>query len=213
MSHPLRKPLAQHLIPGLFILILLSSCTESGQTEPEPTVLAQYEITDVRYSLLPGAHIDTVAVPLKGLSVQNSTNTLATQQIEVGVDDLVKTSQFEIDQTILLPKEVELSNLAVRVPQDWAGNETVSYFMETFPLSATQQQKPYGAYAKQLLTVQIPANSRIDISRQIDAYHLTCAFQGLLKNKTTGQRYPLRGTWNGLLRYNSLSTTTRQFPL
>ncbi|WP_324673520.1 hypothetical protein [Hymenobacter sp. GOD-10R] len=213
MNQLYKRYFPQHIFPSLFILIPLSSCIKSEHTEPEPTVPAQYEVTDVHYFLTPGARIDTVAVPLKGLSVQNPSNILATQQIEASVDDLVKTSQFEIDQTSLLPKEIDLSNLVVPVPQDWAGMEAVSYSTETFPLSAIQQQKPYGTYAKQILTIKIPANSRIDISRQIEAYHLTCSFQGTLKNTTTGQRYALRGTWKGLLRYNNLSTTTRQSTL
>lgn len=213
MNQLRRKSLPQHFISSLLIFGALSSCTESSGTEPEPTTPAQFELTDMRYFLTPKAHIDTVAVPLQGLRIQNPTNTLATQQIEVGANDLVKTSQFEIDQPLLLPKEVELNALAVQVPQDWAGMEVVSYFTETFPLSPTQHQKPYGAYATQMLTVQIPANSRIDISRQLEAYHLTCSFQGTLKNISTGQRYAISGTWKGLLRYNNLSTTARQSPL
>lgn len=208
MTYLRPKYSAQPIVASLLLLII-SACTESAQPEPEPTRPAQYELTEVRYFLKPGDHIDTVTVPLKGLQVQNASNFLATQQVEVRADDLMKTSQFEVESANLLPADVVLSNLDVQVPEERIDR----YFEKTFTLSAVAQQKPYGSFAQQTLTVNSPAHSTIDISRRIDAYYLTCSFEGLLTNKTTGQRYPLRGKWKGLLRYNNLSTTLTEHAL
>lgn len=171
-----------------------------------------YELTEVRYFLLGTKSVDTVTLSLPGLHVQNPGATLTTQQVELGVTDLIKTSQFALDSS-LLPADVELSRLTVPVPQEWNGQEPVSYFRASFPLSATPQQQPYGSYAQQLLTVRLPPKSKLDIRRHLTAYYLTCSFQGLLLNKSTGQRYSLRGTWTGLLRYDNLAITTTQLPL
>jgi len=191
------------ILISLLLPFVLGACKQSAQSDPEPTKPAEYELTEVRYSLGPGDRIDTVSVPVKGLRIQNHSNSVATQQVEIRADDLVKTSQFDLDQTPLLPTDVVLGNLEVRVPEE----RVDSYFKEAFTLSATPQQKPYGSYAQQILTVRNPAHSAIDISCRIDAYQLTCSFVGLLTNKTTGQRYSLSGKWRGLLRYNNLSTT------
>ena len=212
MHQPSLRQLAPRLTGGLLLSLLLSSCADSDQPEPTPIVPASYELTEVRYSVASAGGIDTVIVPLPGLQVQNSGNTLTTQQVELGVTDLVKTSQFALDAS-LLPSGFELSSLTVPVPQEWGANGPISYFREPFPLSTTLQQQPYGPYAQQLLSVQLPPRSKLDISRHLAAYHLTCSFQGLLVNKATGQRYPLHGTWKGLLRYDKLSTTTTQSPL
>lgn len=212
MYQPSHRQPIPRVTGGLLLSLLLSSCADSDQPEPTPIVPASYELTEVRYSVASAGGIDTVIVPLSGLQVQNSGNTLTTQQVELGVTDLVKTSQFTLDAS-LLPPNVELSSLTVTVPQEWGTSGPLSYFREPFPLSATLQQQPYGPYAQQLLSVQLPPRSKLDISRHLEAYHLTCSFQGLLVNKATGQRYPLRGTWKGLLHYDKLSTTTTQLPL
>jgi hypothetical protein len=206
------RPLVPQLTGGLLLVLLLSSCTDSGQPEPAPTRPVSYELTEVRYFLTGAGSLDTVTIALPGLHVQNPGNTLTTQQVAIGVTDLVKTSQFALDHS-LLPPDVELSSLRVQVPQEWGSNGPVSYFREPFTLSATPQQQPYGPYAQQLLTVQVPAKSKLEIGRHLEAYHLRCSLQGLLLNKNTGQRYLVRGSWKGLLRYDKLSTTVTQSPL
>ncbi|MBO0930170.1 hypothetical protein [Fibrella aquatilis] len=180
---------------------------------PEQPMLGQYEIADIRYFLDAGDRIDTVAVQLKGLSLQNPDNILSNQQIEASFDELVKTSAFTVDQANALPQEVTLSQLEVKVPAYGYSNGSFNYTTQLFALSPVQQQKPYEGYKKQRQTIRVPAKSRIDISRQIDAYKLNCSFQAMLLNKTTGQRYPLSGKWTGLLAYNNLSTTLNQSPL
>jgi hypothetical protein len=207
------KQLVPRLTGGLLLSLLLGSCMDSNQPEPAPPLPGSYELTEVRYFLGGAGGLDTVAVPLPGLQLQNPGTTLATQQVDLGVTDLVKISHFTLDPSLLLPANVELSRLSVQVPQEWGISGPVSYFRAPFALSVTPQQQPYGPYAQQLLTVQLPAKSKLDISRHLAAYHLTCSLQGLLLNKNTGQRYPLRGTWKGLLHYNKLSTTVTQSPL
>jgi len=213
MYQPCLRQLIPRLTGGLLLSLLLNSCANSGQSEPAPTLPVAYDLTEVRYFLAGAAGLDTVTVSLPGLQVQNPSTTLTTQQVELGVTDLVKTSQFALAPSLQLPPDVELSSLRVQVPQEWDGKQPLSYFQAPFALSATPQQQPYGPYAQQLLTLQVPAKSKLDISRHLVAYHLSCSFQGLLVNKTTGQRYPVRGTWKGLLRYDQLSTTTTQSPL
>lgn len=213
MHQPRLRQFVPRLTGGLLLSLFLSSCAGSGQPEPVPTQPVSYELAEVRYFLAGAGGLDTSSVSLPGLQVQNPGNKLLTQQVELGVTDLVKTSQFTLDPSLLLPSDVELSRLTVQVPQEWGSSGPVTYFREPFALSATPQQQPYGLYAQQLLTIRVPAKSKLDISRHLAAYHLSCSFEGLLLNKATGQRYPVRGAWKGLLHYDKLSTTTTQSPL
>lgn len=212
ITQPTKNFLSHFLGLNLGIVILLAACSKPANLEPEAAVPAQYELTDIRYFLNATDRVDTIPVLLKGTSVQNPGNTLATQQVEI-VDELVKTSQFEVDPLTTLPKGLELDKLGIKVPQNWYGTNIFDYFPEKFPLSLTPQQKPYEAPKKQVLTISIPPKSKIDVSRQIDAYQLTCSFKALLENKATGQRYTLTGKWKGLLRYNNESTTLKQYSL
>ncbi|MFD2571027.1 hypothetical protein ACFSUS_10310 [Spirosoma soli] len=210
--------LRKHYSPSFWALnvalaIGVSACSSPDKLEPQATPPAQYELTDVRYFLKPTDRVDTVTVKLKELSVQNLSNTLSTQQVESSFDELVRTSQFEVDQVNTLPKEVKLDKFAVRVPQNWYGQNLFDYYAEPFPLSPDPQQKPYGGYKNQVMTIRVPAKSKININRQIDAYYLTCSFEGTIQNKTTGQRYPLTGKWTGLLRYNNTLIDLKQSPL
>lgn len=45
------------------------------------------------------------------------------------------------------------------------------------------------------------------------AYQLICSFEGILENTATGQRYGLKGKWEGLLQYNSMEVTLKQSAL
>ncbi|QHV99018.1 hypothetical protein [Spirosoma endbachense] len=201
-----RKISFRILTLSITIAALLSACSKPGSVDPPVAIPAQYELKDVRYFFNIGDGVDTTTLHLKGLRVQNPGSTLSTQQVEDGFSELVKTSQFVIDQTNFLPKETELSRFELRVPQHWYGNGSFDFSVETYPLSVTQQQKPYGFEQKELVTIRIPPKSNVDISRQIDAYHLECSFQAVLENRTTGQRYPLTGKWKGLLQYANPTT-------
>lgn len=208
-----RKYATRFLPVSLAFTALLSACSKEETVAPTPVESNQYVLTDVRYSFAAGDHVDTTVVHLKELRVQNPSNTLSTQLVEAGFDELVKTSQFELEQNTSLPKEVDLSQFDLRVPQHWYSKASFDYSVATFPLSTTLHQRPYGFAAAQPMTVQIPAQSALMISRQIEAYHLACSFQAVLENTTTGQRYPLRGKWQGLLQYAHPAITLKQSPL
>ena len=197
---------------SLAILALINACSKPIPVEPN-VVLARYELKDIRYFLKTGDGVDTTTLQLKGSSVQNSSSILSTQQLEEGFGNLTKTSLFNIDQSDQLPKEVDLGKFEVSVPQHWYGNGLFDRSVETYPLSSAQQQKPYGFDPKAMLTVKIPPATKIDISRQIDAYQLTCSFEGVLENIATGQRYNLKGTWKGLLQYNNPKVSLKESAL
>lgn len=206
-----RTYVSRFSILSLTIFVLLSACSKP---EPvEPNVAAQYELKDVRYFFDSGDHVDTTTLQLKGSSVQNPGTILSTQQVEGGFAELVKTSRFIIDPTIQLHKEIDLSTFDVSVPQHWYGNGLFGRSIETYSLSAIQQQKPYGFDPKPVLTVKIPPKSKIDISRQVDAYRLACSFEGIVENTTTGQRYRLQGKWEGILQYNNPTVTLKESAL
>lgn len=201
------------VLTSLLVSSILTACSTSTQ-EPEP--LAHYEITDVHYLLTAQDRIDTVSVSLKGASLPNATTTLITQQVDLKTDELSKSSQFVIDSTVRLPVGVDLSNLAVNVPDgSWHGTSPtpVGYFSEPFPLSPERQEKPYGEYARQTLKISVPPKSRINISRQIDSYRINCTFRAALINVTTGERYALTGKWMGTLGYNNMNTTLTESTL
>lgn len=200
------------LVPTLIlsVVILLSSCSKPEPAEPDTAPPANYQLKDIRYFFDTGDRIDTTTIQLKGSSVQNPSSTSLTQQVKEDLSELIKTSQFTINPTTQFPKEVDLSKFEVHVPQQWYGNDSFSQSIETYSLSFTQQQKPYASTGESTSTITIPPKSRIDISRQIDAYQLTCSFECILENTTTGQRYPLKGKWQGLLQYNNSAVTLKQ---
>ena len=198
---------------SLTVATLVSACSKPTPVEPDAAPSARYELKDIRYFFKTGDRVDTTTLQLKGASVQNSSSTLSTQQLEEGFGDLAKTSLFIVDLQTQLPKGVNLEKLEVSVPQRWYGNGLFDRSTETYPLSSVQQQKPYGFDPKAVLTIKVPPASRIDVSRQIDAYQLTCSFDGVLENTTTGQRYDLKGTWKGLLQYNNPKVSLKESAL
>lgn len=195
---------------SLVFAILLSACSKPEQADPLVPVPAQYELKTMRYYFNQGDGVDTTTLQLKALSVQNPGSVMATQQVEEGFGELVKTSLFTIDPTSQVPKEIDLSTFSVSVPEHWYGNGLFDRSIETYSISPSQQQKPYGFDSKGLLTVKIPPNSRIDISRQVTAYQLACSFEGLVENITTGQQYRFKGKWKGVLQYAHPSTMLKE---
>jgi hypothetical protein len=213
ITQPARKRFSRILPVSLAIAALLGACSQPERVDPSVAAPAQYEIKDVRYFFGQGDRVDTTLVQLKESSVQNPNTVLATQQVEEGFGDLVKTSQFVIDPAGQLPSDVDLSKFDVSVPEHWYSNKSFGRSIETYSLSAIEQQKLYGFDPNRLVTLEIPPKSKFDISRQITAYQLICSFEGIVENTTTGQRYTLRGKWKGLLQYANPSTTLKQSPL
>lgn len=191
---------------------LLSACSKPADPVVVPAP-AQYTLKDIRYFFGAGDRVDTTTLYLKTTSVQNPGTVIATQQVAEGFGDLMKTSRFTIDPASQLPAGLDLGTLAVSVPQHWYGNGLFDRSLETYPLSTVQQQKPYGFDPGRLLTVRIAPNAKVAISRQITAYQLNCSFDGVVENVTTGQRYTLKGKWDGLLDYANPSTTLKESAL
>jgi hypothetical protein len=198
---------------GLFVVALLSACCKPESVDSIAPAPDQYVLKDIRYFVAQGDRVDTTTLQLKGSSVQNTGTVLTTRQVEESFGGLVKTSQFTLDPTTQLPQKVDLSQYVVSVPEHWYGNGRFDRSVETYPLSAVEQQKPYGFSQKSTLTVNIPPRSRIDISHQITAYQLTCSFEGSLENVTTGQRYRLKGNWTGILQYANPTTVLKESAL
>ncbi|QIP13781.1 hypothetical protein G8759_14745 [Spirosoma aureum] len=208
-----RKFFSHSLTLSIAIAALLSGCSKPEAVDPPEATPAQYELKDVRYFFQTGDRVDTTTLQLKGQRVQNPGTILATQQVEEGFGGLVKTSRFIFDPTTQFPQELDLSQFEVSVPEHWYGNALFDRSLDTYSFSTIEQQKPYGFDPKGILTVKIPPKSKIDISRQISAYQLTCSFEGILENTTTGQRLSLRGKWKGLLQYANPTTIFRESAL
>lgn len=200
-------PFACGSVLSLVFVILLSACSKPEQADQLVPIPAQYEIKTMRYFFNQGDGVDTTTLQLKALSVQNPGSVMATQQVEEGFGELVKTSWFSVDPASQVPKEIDLSTFSVSVPEHWYGNGLFDRSIETYLISPFPQQKPYGFDSRGLLTVKIPPNSRIDISRQVKAYQLACSFEGLVENTATRQQYRFEGKWKGVLQYAHPSTT------
>lgn len=185
----------------LVTALLLGACSTPETVDTGFITAARYTLNDIRYFIAQGDRVDTTTRQLQGSSVQNPSTILATQQVEEGFGGLVKTSRFSLDPTSQVPAEVDLRKFEVSVPTHWYGNDLFERSVDTYLLSPMDQQKPYGFDPNRMVTIQIPASSKLDISRQITAYQLTCSFEGILANTTTGQRYRLSGKWTGLLQY------------
>lgn len=212
-NRPLTKNLLCLSATVLTIAVVLYGCSKPVSVEPDAPLSARYELKDIRYFFKTGDRVDTTTLQLKGLSMRNSSSTLSTQQLTENFGDLAKTSLFIIDQQVHLPAGIDLSEFEVSVPQHWYGDGQLGRSVETYPLSPVEQQKPYGFDPNSVLTVKIPPASKIDISRQIDAYQLTCSFDGILENTKTGQRFNLKGTWKGLLQYANPKVSLKESPL
>ncbi|GAB3011655.1 hypothetical protein [Spirosoma pulveris] len=193
--------------------LIVSSCSKPESAEPHAILPTNYQLKDIRYFFDTGDRADTTILQLKGTSLQNPGSTSITQQVTEDLSELVKTSRFTIDPAIQLPKELDLNKLEVHVPQEWYGGSSLIQSIETYPLSSVQQQKPYAPNRGATSTIIIPPKSKIDIIRQIEAYYLLSSFECLLENKTTGQRYTLKGKWQGFLQYNNLAVTLKQSAL
>ncbi|MEZ0610803.1 hypothetical protein ACAW74_19995 [Fibrella sp. WM1] len=211
MNRPSFNTTVSHLSTLCFLVAgLLSACSHPEPVAPVVVAPNRYELKAIRYFIGQGDRVDTTTIQLKGVSVYNAGSVAATQQVDEGFGGLMKTSRFTIDPASQLPAGLDLGTLAVSVPQHWYGNGLFDRSIDTYPLSAVQQQKPYGFDPNRLVTVKIPPKSKVDISRQITTYQLTCSFEGTVVNTATGQRYNLLGKWNGLLQYANPTTTLKE---
>ncbi len=192
------------------IFAVFSSCSKPDQVEPQEPLPSLYELEKIRYYEAVPASMDTLILKLKGGSVSNAGEGFSTQTFESSFEELTKTSLFEITNKPALPADVKLETLAVSVPERWQGNEAYAYFPEKFALHSAEQQKPYGAYRKETLSIKVPPKSAISVDRQIEAYRLTCSFTAVLVNKTTGQQFPVSGYWKGISHYNNASIKLTQ---
>lgn len=193
------------LIIGLFASMIFSSCSKSTKVEPEETISAEYSIQDVRYFIDTNSKIDTVKVGLKDTTLYNSGNVLVVQKFTGNFNKLIKTSRFQLTNLDALPKDVKLDDLFVNVPQNWYSNSSFDLFSEQFPFNEQANQKLYSLASRstEALTINVPPKSKIVVNYSILAYNMTCSFSAILQNKTTGQRYPVTGTWKDLLRYDN----------
>ncbi|MBE9463712.1 hypothetical protein ACFP1I_32350 [Dyadobacter subterraneus] len=203
------------LIMGLFFPMLFSSCFKSVKVEPEEMPPAEYVIQDISYFMDKNDKIDTAKVVLKDTTFYNPGSVLNVQKFTGDLNDLNKTSRFQLTNPDALPKDVKLDDLSVSVPQNWDSGSYFDLFPEKFPLNQQVNQKPYNLVSSSTenMAVNVPPRSRIVVNYSIQAFYMTCSFSAVLQNKTTGQRYPLTGSWKGLLRYDNAQTKLTEQPL
>ena len=193
---------------GLLVSILFSSCSKSVKVEPEEVLPAEYVIQDVRYFMNTSDKIDTSKVVVKDTTFYNPGTVLNVQKFTGDLNKLNKTSLFQLTNLGALPKDVKLDDLSVSVPQNWNSDSYFDLFPEKLPLNQQANQKPYNLASRitENIMVNVPPRSKIVVSYSIQAFYMTCSFSAVLQNKTTGQRYPITGSWNGLLRYDNSKT-------
>jgi hypothetical protein len=203
------------LIIGLLVLMLFSSCSKSVKVEPQEMPAAEYVIQDVRYFMDTNDKIDTAKVVLKDTTFFNPGNVINVQKFMGDLNKLNKTSRFRLTNLDALPKDIKLDDLSVSVPQNWDSGNYFDLFPEKFPLNQQANQKPYhlASRSTENIAVNVPPQSKIVVNYSIQAYYMSCSFSAVLQNKTTGQRYPLIGSWKGLLRYDNSQTKLTEQPL
>ena len=203
------------LLIGLLVSMLFSSCSKSVKVEPQKMPAAEYVIQDVRYFMDTNDKIDTANVLLKDTTFYNPGNVINVQKFTGDLNKLNKTSRFQLTNLDALPKGVKLDDLSVSVPQNWNADAYFDLFPEKFPLNQVGNQRPYNLASRSTenITVNVPPRSKIAVTYSIEAYYMTCSFSAVLQNKTTGERYPLTGSWKGLLRYDNSQTKLAEQPL
>ncbi|WP_143072169.1 hypothetical protein [Dyadobacter koreensis] len=200
---------------GLLASMLSFSCSKSVKVEPQEMPIAEYVIQDIRYFMTTDDKIDTAKVVLKDTTFYNFGNDLKVGKFTGNLNKLNKTSRFQLTNLDALPDDVKLDDLSVNVPQNWNSGNYFDLFPEKFPLNQLGNQRPYNLASRSTenITVNVPPRSKISVTYSIEAYYMTCSFSAVLQNNTTGERYPLTGTWKGLLRYDNSQTKLAEQPL
>lgn len=195
------------------LLLLLNSCSKKDKDEPELVPEKQYVLNDMRYFMSNTDHIDTVALSLKDTTLYNAGNTLATTKFAFNFAALEKTSQFQIDHAATLPADIKLDRFKVEVPAELYQDNSFSYAPSKVPFTTDFTTLPYQGKYSDTLTVKVPARSSIVVAKSIQAHQITCSFTAVISEKTTGQTYPVKGIWKGLLRYDNLNIKVTEHSL
>ncbi|WP_025764633.1 hypothetical protein [Dyadobacter tibetensis] len=176
--------------------VLISSCSKSDKVEPEESATAAYFIEEFKYYMDSSDMMDSTRVALKDTTYYNPGQTVNVQSFTGNLNELVKTSQFQLTNLDALPKDVNLDDFLVSVPQNWNSDGMVNLFPEKFPFNQQVNHKPYNLVSRSTegVTFNVPPKSRLVVTYGIQAINITCSFSAVLQNKMTGQRYPFSGT-------------------
>lgn len=194
-------------------VLLLNACSKTKEREPEVSPEKQYVLRDLRYFVSGSAQVDTTTLNLQDTTLLNPGNALMTATFASDLSSLVKTSHFEITNAGALPEGINYEHFQVNLPSVLNPDNSLTYTAFKAPFTTTVAQLPYKTGTSETLTVNVPARSRIVVNQTILAQNITCSFTATIEEKTTGQTYPVEGTWKGLLRYDNLSTKLTEQPL
>lgn len=195
------------------LLLTLNSCFNPTNEGPEIVPEKEYELRDMQYFISNTDHLDTLTLRLQDTTLYNSGNSVTIIKFPYNFSELVKTSQFDITNAATLPADVSFEDLETNVPSGLYQNNFFTYTSFKVPFTNEVTKIPYKSNWFDTIMVTVPARSSIVLNRSIQVHHISSSFTALIADRTTGETYPVKGIWKGVLRYNNLSTTVTQHPL
>jgi hypothetical protein len=195
------------------MMLISISCTKPHEQEVEVVPQSDYVLREIDYFMSGSDRIDTVNLYLGDTTLLNPGDTKAAFTFLDSFEKLTKTSSFHITNESTLPADLHLGDFTVHVPSQLNPNGSFTFFSVKLPFKGDSTIVPYGSFWSDSITVNVPERSSITVSRNVNAYHLTCSFKAVVTDKTTGLTFDVNGAWKGLLRYDNLTTRLTEHPI
>ena len=194
-------------------LLLFTSCSKMPKVDSEISPQKQYLLRDLQYHIPEANGLESITVNLQDTAVSNPSDVAVTKKVINDLSVLVKTSNFEIINLAELPKDVNFGQFQINLPSNVYPDSSLSYTPFTVPLTTKQTEYPYHSNTSDTIVLKVPAQSKIQINTSIQAQNMRCSFTALIEEKASGQTFPIKGTWKGLLRYDKLDIRLTERPL
>jgi hypothetical protein len=207
------RPSLPFYVLAFGILLLFTACSKTPKAEPEVGPQSQYLLRDLRYHISEASRLESITLNLQDTAVSNPSGVPVTKQVINDLSALVKTSNFKITNLAELPKDINFEQFQINLPSNLYPDSSLSFTPFTVPFTTKEAEYPYQAKTSDTIVVKVPAQSKIQINTSIQAQNMNCSFTALIEEQVTGQTFPIKGTWKGLLRYDKLDIKLTERPL
>lgn len=198
----------------LSVFFYVVSCSKEAlpiATAEDEISINKYKIESLVYFLGESDRIDTLISVLDTIDFKNTSNTTTKIKHVDTFSNLLKTSVFQLDSmNVKWPHDLDLTQFKVSIPEDYYPDGTFGLYSDRFPISDTLVNELYKYDNKFSLDLTLPPYSKLIVTKSIHQYNLTCSFQLVIRNATTGELITLKGKWKGNLRYNNEHVSVKE---